>query len=178
MKSTGMIRKIDDLGRIVIPKEIRKTLKIREGETLEIYVEGDRIILSRYAPLGDFIEDIVALSESVSNNTDSNICITDTKQVVIASGYLEKEYLYKDITKELLEKMDERMLWQNKGENRVRIIENDEVVKNCNQVIMPIIYEGSVLGSVILLTNKKNKKITETELRLVKVMSDYLAARM
>ena len=178
MKSTGMIRKIDDLGRIVIPKEIRKTLKIREGETLEIYVEGDRIILSRYAPLGDFIEDIVALSESVSNNTDSNICITDAKQVVIATGYLEKEYLYKDITKELLEKIDERMLWQNKGENRVRIIENDEVVKNCNQVTMPIIYEGSVLGSVILLTNDTNKKITETELRLVKVMSDYLAARM
>ena len=178
MKSTGMIRKIDDLGRIVIPKEIRKTLKIREGETLEIYIEGDRIILSRYAPLGDFIEDIVALSESVSNNTDSNICITDAKQVVIATGYLEKEYLYKDITKELLEKMDERILWQNKGENKIKIIENDEVVKNCNQVIMPIIYEGSVLGSVILLTNDTNKKITETELRLVKVMSDYLAARM
>ena len=74
--------------------------------------------------------------------------------------------------------MDERMLLQNKGENKVNIIENDEVVKNCNQVIMPIIYEGSVLGSVILLTNDTNKKITETELRLVKVMSDYLAARM
>ena len=178
MKATGMIRKIDDLGRIVIPKEIRKTLRIREGDSLEIYIEGDKILLNRYTPLGDMIEDIIVLSESVSNNTDSNICITDTKQVVIATGHLEKEYLYKDITKELLEKIDERMLWQNKGENKIKIIENDGVVKNCNEVIMPIIYEGSVLGSVILLTNDINKKLTETELRLVKVMSDYLAARM
>ncbi len=178
MKATGMIRKIDDLGRIVIPKEIRKTLKIREGDSLEIYIEGDRIILNRYAPLGEFIEDIIMLCESVSNNTDSNICITDTKQVIIATGYLEKEYLYKDISKELLEKMDERILWQNKGENKIKVTENDEIVKNINQVIMPIIYEGSVLGSVILLTNDATKKITETELRLVKVMADYLAARM
>ncbi|MBR6640735.1 MAG: AbrB/MazE/SpoVT family DNA-binding domain-containing protein, partial [Clostridia bacterium] len=140
MKSTGMIRKIDDLGRIVIPKEIRKTLKIREGDSLEIYIEGNRILLNRYAPLGDFIEDIVALSESVSNNTDSNICITDTKQVVIATGYLEKEYLYKDISKELLEKMDERILWQNKGGNKIKIIENENLSKDVNQVIMPIIY--------------------------------------
>ncbi|MBR6613548.1 MAG: AbrB/MazE/SpoVT family DNA-binding domain-containing protein [Clostridia bacterium] len=178
MKSTGMIRKIDDLGRIVIPKEIRKTLKIREGDSLEIYIEGDRILLNRYAPLGDFIEDIVALSESVSNNTDSNICITDTKQVVIATGYLEKEYLYKDISKELLEKMDERILWQNKGGNKIKIIENENLSKDVNQVIMPIIYEGSVLGAVILLTNDVNKKITETELKLVKVIADYLASRM
>lgn len=178
MKSTGMIRKIDDLGRIVIPKEIRKTLKIREGDSLEIYIEGDRILLNRYAPLGDFIEDIVALSESVSNNTDSNICITDTKQVVIATGYLEKEYLYKDISKELLEKMDERILWQNKGGNKIKIIENENLSKDVNQVIMPIIYEGSVLGAVILLTNDANKKTTETELKLVKVIADYLASRM
>lgn len=178
MKSTGMIRKIDDLGRIVIPKEIRKTLKIREGDSLEIYIEGDRILLNRYAPLGDFIEDIVALGESIANNTDTNICITDTKQVVIATGYLEREYLYKDISKELLEKMDERILWQNKGENKIRIIENENLSKDVNQVIMPIIYEGSVLGSVILLTNDVNKKITETELKLVKVIADYLSNRM
>lgn len=178
MKSTGMIRKIDDLGRIVIPKEIRKTLKIREGDSLEIYIEGDRILLNRYAPLGDFIEDIVALGESIANNTDTNICITDTKQVVIATGYLEREYLYKDISKELLEKMDERILWQNKGENKIRIIENENLSKDVNQVIMPIIYEGSVLGSVILLTNDVNKKIAETELKLVKVIADYLSNRM
>ena len=178
MKSTGMIRKIDDLGRIVIPKEIRKTLKIREGDSLEIYVEGERIILNRYAPLGNFMEDIVALSESIANNTEANICITDTKQVVIATGYLEGKYLYKDITKELLEKMDERMIWQNKGENKIKIVENDDLTKETNQVIMPIIYEGSILGSVILLTIEDNKKITETELRLVKVMAEYLANRM
>ncbi len=178
MKSTGMIRKIDDLGRIVIPKEIRKTLKIREGDSLEIYIEGERIILNRYSPLGEFIEDIIVLSESISNNTDTNICITDTKQVLIATGYLEKEYLYKEISKELLEKMEERILWQNKGENKIKITENDELVKKLNQVIMPIIYEGSVLGSVVLLTNDVNKKITETELGLVKVMADYLANRM
>lgn len=178
MKATGMVRKIDDLGRIVIPKEIRKTLKIREGDSLEIYTSDGEIILKRYAPLGDLMEDMEMLAESISNNSNSNICITDTKQILIATGYLADKCMYKEITKELLEKLDDRMLWQNKGEKKIKIIDDEDIVKNANQVIMPIIYEGSVLGAVILLTNDLNKQITDIEIKMVKVMADYLANRM
>ena len=100
MKATGMVRKIDDLGRIVIPKEIRKTLKIREGDSLEIYTSDGEINLKRYAPLGGLMEDMEMLAESISNNSNSNICITDTKQVLIATGYLADKCMYKEITKE------------------------------------------------------------------------------
>lgn len=179
MKATGMIRKIDDLGRIVIPKEIRKTLKIREGDSLEIYTNAEgEVILKRYAPLGDLMEDIESLSESISNNTNSNICVTDTKQILVATGSLADKYLYKEVSKELLEKLDERMLWQNKGENQLRLIEGEEINRNFNQLIVPIIYEGSVLGSVILVTYDMRKQITEVEVKLIKVMTDYLASRM
>ena len=178
MKATGMVRKIDDLGRIVIPKEIRKTLKIREGDSLEIYTSDGEINLKRYAPLGGLMEDMEMLAESISNNSNSNICITDTKQVLIATGYLADKCMYKEITKELLEKLDDRILWQNKGEKKIRITDDEDIIKNVNQVIMPIIYEGSVLGSVILLTNDVNKQITDVEIKMVKVMADYLANRM
>lgn len=179
MKSTGMIRKIDDLGRIVIPKEIRKTLKIREGDSLEIYTNAEgEVILKRYAPLGDLLENIESLAESISNNTDSNICVTDTKQILVATGSLVDKYLYKEISKELLEKLDERMLWQNKGENHLKLIEGEEINRSSNQLIVPIIYEGSVLGSVILVTYDMKRQITDVEIKMIKVMTDYLANRM
>ncbi len=177
MKATGMIRKIDDLGRIVIPKEIRKTLRIREGDSLEIYLEGDKILLNRYAPLGEVIEDIDALIESISVNTNSNICVTDTKQVLFATGYLS-EFINKEITTMLIDKLEERIVWQNKGENKLKVIDIDKEIKISNQVIAPIIYEGSVLGGVILFTNEPNKQITDVETRIVKVLADYLANRM
>ncbi|MBR6689340.1 MAG: AbrB/MazE/SpoVT family DNA-binding domain-containing protein [Clostridia bacterium] len=179
MKATGMIRKIDDLGRIVIPKEIRKTLKIREGDSLEIYTNAEgEVILKRYAPLGDLLENIESLAESISNNTDSNICVTDTKQILVATGSLVDKYLYKEISKELLEKLDERMLWQNKGENHLKLIEGEEINRSSNQLIVPIIYEGSVLGSVILVTYDMKRQITDVEIKMIKVMTDYLANRM
>lgn len=89
MKATGMIRKIDDLGRIVIPKEIRKTLKIREGDSLEIYVERNgEVILKRYAPFGDLIDKLTIFAETIAKNIGCNVVITDNKLVIATGGSL------------------------------------------------------------------------------------------
>ena len=105
MKATGMIRKIDDLGRVVIPKEIRKTLRIREGDPMEIYVEKNgEIILKRYAPLGEIIDEINSLAEILTKNIGFSVYVTDSKKIIALASKKQKHNLDRTITEELLKR--------------------------------------------------------------------------
>ena len=97
MKSTGVVRRIDDLGRIVIPKEIRRTLRIREGESLEIYTEGEMVLLKKYSPMEDLGEISHELVNSVSQSLPDNIMITDRDKIIAVTGALKNNYLNKNI---------------------------------------------------------------------------------
>jgi AbrB family transcriptional regulator (stage V sporulation protein T) len=98
MKSTGVVRRVDDLGRIVIPKEIRRTLRIREGEALEIFVDNEDIILKKYSPM-ESIEDAAArYVDSFNQVIKHSVIVTDKDRVIAASGSLKKRYLGKQIT--------------------------------------------------------------------------------
>ena len=126
MKATGMIRKIDDLGRVVIPKEIRKTLRIREGDPMEIYVEKNgEIILKRFAPLGDIVDEVICLADVLAKNTGFSVYITDTQTVIAVSSKSKKGNLDRQISDELLQIMEERTLFINRGENEIKITEKD-----------------------------------------------------
>ena len=93
MKTTGVVRKIDDLGRIVIPKEIRRTLKIRDGESLEIFVDKEMIALKKYSTMEDLQEVTRKLLDAISNTTSKNIFVTDRDKVIAGSGELKKKFL-------------------------------------------------------------------------------------
>ena len=179
MKATGMIRKIDDLGRIVIPKEIRKTLRIREGDPMEIYVEKNgEIILKRFAPLGDIVDEVICLADVLAKNTGLSVYITDTQAVIAVSSKSKKGNLDRQISDELLNILEERTLFINRGDNEIKITEKDGANTYLSQVISPIISDGDVIGSIILFSESTRKNPTEMELKMLQVATDFLSNQM
>ena len=152
MKATGVVRRIDDLGRIVLPKELRRTMRIKEGESLEIYTDGtDRIILKKYSPVqnvNDFVEEIV---ESVyASNKRYNI-ITDNEKVIAYAGNFKTDLSNKRISMRLEEKMSKRQTQViDKAEN-FEFLENFPISKAA--IIKPINVMGDISGAVIVLSD-------------------------
>ena len=178
MKATGIVRRIDDLGRIVIPKEIRRTLRIRETDPMEIYTDMDgQIVLKKYSPMADVSEFAVEYAESIAQNTGMTIAITDRDCVIAAAGTQKKNVQGKHITKELNDIMDKR-------QSVVASASENDYVKavtdyDCeSEVISPIICAGDVLGMVIMFGNDKKQKLGESEKRIVKVAADFLGRHM
>ena len=102
MKATGIVRRIDDLGRVVIPKEIRRTLRIRESDPLEIFTDREgEIILKKYSPIGELGNFAKEYAESLAQVAGCMVCICDHDQVIAAAGSGSKEYMGKRIHSEL-----------------------------------------------------------------------------
>lgn len=167
MKATGIVRRIDDLGRVVIPKEIRKTLRIKEGQPLEIFTEKTgEIILKKYSSIGELKEYSESYAKSISKVLNINVLICDTEQIVVANGGDCKEYLNKDITKELDEILDKRTIYSTvSGDKLVSITkEPQDLLKE--EIIMPIISEGDIMGGIIALSKNKLSKVEEEQLKI------------
>ena len=182
MKATGVVRRIDDLGRIVIPKEIRKTLRIKEGDPLEIYTdkEGD-VILKKYSPIGELSEFATGYAETLSKTTGHIACITDKDTVIAVSGGSKKEFLEQDLSKELEQLMEDKEIYTSKENDEVSIpiTKNDNSERKYNsQVIYPILSQGDVIGSVILLSKEPSKKMGEAELKVVQSAAGFLGNQM
>ena len=102
MKATGVVRRIDDLGRVVIPKEIRRTLRIKEGDPLEIFTDKEgEVILKKYSPIGELSEFASEYAETLTKTTGHIACITDKDTVIAVSGAAKREWLEQGISKEL-----------------------------------------------------------------------------
>ena len=102
MKATGIVRRIDDLGRVVVPKEIRRTLRLREGEPMEIFTRGDgEIVLKKYSPIGELSAYAKEFADTIAQITGHLVCVSDHDQIVAASPQAQKEYLSKSISNEL-----------------------------------------------------------------------------
>ena len=144
MKATGIVRRIDDLGRIVIPKEIRRTLRIRETDPLEIFTDKEgEIILKKYSPIG----------ESLAQTTGHTVCVSDRDQIIAAAGPDKKDMIKKNITKKMEQLLDNRSTLVAASGDRefVPVAENlEEEYKE--QALSPIICAGDVLGAVIITT--------------------------
>ncbi len=179
MKATGIVRKIDDLGRIVIPKEIRKGLKIRVGDPLEIYVEKNgEIILKKYSPMGDLLIISEQFADTLFSTSGFAVCITDTDTITAVSGCPKKDYLDKEINENILKIMDDRLVWTTKDDATIKIIKGEGPTKYASQLIAPIISDGDLIGSVILFSLDHAKKVTEVELKLVQSATIFLAKQM
>ena len=147
MKATGVVRRIDDLGRIVIPKEIRKTLRIKEGDPLEIFTDREGgIILKKYSPIGELSEFATEYAETLAKTTGHIACITDKDTVIAISGGSKKEYLEKGVSKQLEQIMDEKENYASRDNNNISIpiTKNDKWERKYNsQIVYPIILKNN-----------------------------------
>ena len=173
MKATGIVRRIDDLGRVVIPKEIRRTLRIREGDPLEIFTDREgEIILKKYSPIGEFGMPVKLYAESLSQTMGCTVCITDTDQVIAVSGAGKKDLEERFVRKEFLQVLGDReVLTACQGDDRyVKVTE--EMNEYEDEVISPIISAGDIIGAVVLLNKDKKKHFGEVEQRVAVSAAD------
>ena len=179
VKATGIVRRIDDLGRIVIPKEIRRTLRIREGDPLEIYTDHEGgIVLKKYSPIGELSSFAKEYAESLSKSAGHIACITDKDHIIAVSGGGKKELLEKHISDELEDVMKKRNMHIAKRDSSgfVPITEDDDQKIYNHELISPIISDGDVLGAVVLLSAKN--EMGEVEGKLAETASVFLGKQM
>lgn len=180
MKATGIVRRIDDLGRVVIPKEIRRTLRIREGDPLEIFTDREgEIILKKYSPIGELSAFAKQYAESLSQSVGCLVAVCDMDQVIAAAGSGRKELADRYISKSLEKLLGERssVLAASEDKKYVKITSDQEEDYAC-QIIVPILCEGDVIGGVVILSRDGKKKLTETEQKLAFCAADFLGRQM
>ena len=179
MKATGIVRRIDDLGRVVIPKEIRRTLRIKEGTPLEIFTDREgEIILKKYSPIGELSLFAKEYAESLSHSTMLS-CITDHDQVVAAAGPGSKEFIGKLISSQLEAVINDREAKCLSAKDRGKVpVVDEQPAPSTSQVIQPIIAAGDAIGSVILM-GKGDKDIMGTNVKLlVQTAAGFLGRQM
>ncbi len=185
MKATGIVRRIDDLGRVVIPKEIRRTLRIREGDPLEIFVDREgEVILKKYSPIGELGDFAKEYADSLHEATGHIACIADRDNIIAVAGAPKKEFLNKPIGPAVERAMEERkpVLIPKAGEHPFcRGCLNEEEAEECkfaSEVIAPIIAEGDPIGAVIICSKDPNVRMGELELKLAETAASFLAKQM
>lgn len=182
MKATGVVRRIDDLGRIVIPKEIRKTLRIKEGDPLEIFTDREgQVILKKYSPIGELSEFATEYAETLAKTTGHIACITDKDMVIAVSGGSKKEFLEQSISRDLEKIIDDKEIYISKENNdkSIPITQNDNKERITNsQVVYPIISDGDAIGSVILISKDSNTKMSDIEKKVVQSAASFLGSQM
>ncbi|MCI5621976.1 MAG: stage V sporulation protein T [Lachnospiraceae bacterium] len=180
MKATGIVRRIDDLGRVVVPKEIRRTLRIREGDPLEIFTDREgEIILKKYSPIGELSQFAGQYAESLAQTTGHLVCITDRDHVVAAAGSGKKDFDGKPISKQLEEVIEERKNQvSEKGDDRFIKVTLDDSGEHYSQAISTIICEGDAIGSVVLYSKDEKNKIGDTESKLAVTAAGFLGRQM
>ena len=179
MKATGIVRRIDDLGRIVIPKEIRRTMRIREGDPMEIFTsrEGE-ILLKKYSPVGELSEFASSLAESMSQVTGELVCITDRDYVIAAAGTGKKELEGKPLDIQLQTVIDKRENPYTEVQSAFVKITPDDTREHVKQAIASILCNGDCIGSVVVCVKKQNA-IQEDSLRqLTRTMATFLGKQM
>ena len=178
MKATGIVRRIDDLGRVVIPKEIRRTLRIRESDPLEIFTDREgEIILKKYSPIGELSTFAKEYAEALAQAAGCIACITDRDQVIAAAGSGSREFADRRIHSELVTMIADRKSVCVTEKKFVKIVE-DDTMEYSSQAIYTITCAGDAVGSVLLLDKTGGKKFTETEEKLALAASGFLGRQM
>lgn len=176
MKATGIVRRIDDLGRVVIPKEIRRTLRIREGDPLEIFTDTDgMVVFKKYSPIGELSDFAGQYAEVLNKTATMPALICDCDHVVAAAGVPRKEYLGRRITPEIEEYMQSRARFISNGQKEVNPVEG---INHQAGVICPIIASSDVTGAVVLLKDDEQKNPGETEAKLTQAAAAFLGKQL
>jgi AbrB family transcriptional regulator (stage V sporulation protein T) len=179
MKATGIVRRIDDLGRIVIPKEIRRTLRIREGDALEIFTDsqGD-VIFKKYSPVGELSAFAAEYADVLNRVAGLPVIVCDRDHVVAAAGVPRKEYLERRTTPELDEYVQSRRTFtdENGGEHLFPV----EGIDREAEIVCPILASSDVTGSVIVLKPEEGETLPPQDLstKMAQVAAAFLGRHM
>ncbi|WP_343843940.1 stage V sporulation protein T [Salinibacillus aidingensis] len=175
MKATGIVRRIDDLGRVVVPKEIRRTLRIREGDPLEIFVDREgEVILKKYSPineLGDFAKEY---AEALFDTLGHAVFISDRDEFIAVAGGSKKEYLNKKIGSHIEKIMEDRNVVSESNEQSIEFLEGQEETIS-SYVMAPIIANGDPVGCVVLTSEEA---LGEAEKKAAETAAGFLARQM
>ena len=180
MKATGIVRRIDDLGRIVIPKEIRRTLRIREGDPLEIYTDSNgEVIFKKYSQIGEMSPFATQYAEVLYKATSMPTLICDRDHVVAVSGVPKKEFLERRITQPLEDLMESRNSFSAFTAKNQTLCPIEGIDKKAG-LAFPIISSGDVTGAVVMLLNEevKNQSAIESNTKLAQTAATFLGKQM
>ncbi len=170
MKATGVIRRIDDLGRVVIPKEIRKNLRIKEGDNLEIFVQNEEVILKKYSMMNKINDLAQELTDAIYTFMKHSIFITDTDSIIAGSGPLKKDYIGKNISDYITDsiKRRDRMI-----ENHFKELQiTDGNIVNCSYVMSTILASGEAVGMILIIS--EDEKLSDTEMQMASIVSSFM----
>lgn len=179
MKATGIVRRIDDLGRVVIPKEIRRTMRIREGDPLEIFTDREgEVIFKKYSPIGELNAFAAQYAETLYRIADMPVVICDRDAVIACAGLPKKEYLEKKLSSDFEEIVE--------GRGTYRYLEGSAPVKITSDsasaaisCAMPIIADGDLIGCVASVHLSDNPHIdTDVESKLIGTAAAFLAKQI
>ena len=183
MKATGIVRRIDDLGRVVIPKEIRRTLRIREGDPLEIFTDREgEVILKKYSPIGELSDFAKEYVESLHSSMEHITCIADRDTIIAVAGGPKKELLDKRVSQSLEKIMEDKVtvVMSLTGDNKMINITADEegASRYTAATVAPVISQGDPIGAVLLLTKEANMTMGELETKLAETAASFLGKQM
>ena len=173
MKATGIVRRIDDLGRVVIPKEIRRTMRIREGDPLEIYTDRDgEVIFKKYSPIGEMSSFATQYADTLHKICGMNVVVTDRDSVIATAGVSRKEYTERKLTHEFDAIMDTRSLYTAKANEPITVVDG---AASTVKYAMPIVTEGDVVGCIACILGGSDTGIDEgAEAKLIQTAASFL----
>ena len=173
MKATGIVRRIDDLGRVVIPKEIRRTMRIREGDPLEIYTDaGGLVVFKKYSPMGELSGFAAQYAQALMSGTFLGIAVADKDAFLAAAGLPKKERIGMDIPQALSAALEERktlVLSAQESEQGGFVFAGRNML-----VVCPIISSGDLTGCVVLFSSEKASSASDSDIKLAKVAAEFL----
>ena len=173
MKATGVVRRIDDLGRVVIPKEIRRTMRIREGDSLEIFVnQSGEVVLKKYSPIADISAFAQQYADAMQASTKKGILFVDREDIIAASGEIKKQYLNRRVSRPLSDMIENRTSKIAEGKEVLEIVDGETTERSF--VMIPIISNGDSLGAVILVGTEEDELVNELDINSAKIATSFL----
>ncbi len=177
MKATGIVRRIDELGRIVIPKEIRRTLRIREGDPLEIYTDREGgIILKKYSPIGELAAFALDFAEALSTTLNLTAVICDRDTILAASGEHKRDYAERPVSGAFEDVINARTVRKTSGTEVIPLVSGENQALTSAQIIAPISMDGQPIGAIALVS--RGGTIGDSEQKAAEAAAAFLGKQM
>lgn len=182
MRATGIVRRIDELGRVVIPKEIRRTLRIREGDPLEIFTDHDgEVVLKKYSPIGEIATIAKDYTDSLHRTLGHIALICDRDAVVSSSGAAKREYIEKALSPEIEQILQNRqtvLLNHTAGAKMFPITSDDQADTYTAQIIVPVIADGEIIGGLMLVSRESGMEMTDIDRKVAETTANIVGKQM
>ena len=178
MKATGIVRRIDDLGRVVIPKEIRRTLRIKEGDSLEIFTDRESLVLQKYSPIKSIEANAQTVADGLYELTQKQCVVCDNDRVLCVSGSRNKDFCGRELSSQLESAVKRRKsITQSRvdGVSVLPVFEGEQTELVENRIIVPIVNQGDCYGVVVLSDANKNEKPQPNDVKFVQLGAKLLA---